>query len=104
VRLRKACAPFAGSPKPPGRNNPAQVGVALSVVLESHSPCGTADVIPHEITPGKDVTGANAYSVGVTIDGHETVVTFFRSKEDAEAFAQIERARLTEKETKAEGT
>jgi hypothetical protein len=30
----------------------------------------------------------------VTIDDHETVLTFFESKEDAEQFAQIERARL----------
>jgi hypothetical protein len=48
-----------------------------------------------EITPRKDATGAIAHAVIVTIDDHETVVTF-ESKEDAERFAQVERARLME--------
>ena len=47
-----------------------------------------------EITPEKDATGAIAHTVSVTIDDHETVLTFFESKEDAEQFAQVERARL----------
>lgn len=47
-----------------------------------------------EMSPGKDAKGALAHTVTVTIDDHETVLTFFESKEDAEQFAQIERARL----------
>jgi hypothetical protein len=48
-----------------------------------------------EITPRKDsATEATVHVVVVTIDGHETVLNF-QSKEDAEAFAQTERARLT---------
>jgi hypothetical protein len=47
-----------------------------------------------EITPGKDARGEIVYTVTVTIDDHETVLTFFESKEDAEQFAQVERARL----------
>jgi hypothetical protein len=47
-----------------------------------------------QITPQKDATtGATVHAVIVTIDGHETVLTF-QSEEDAEAFAQTERARL----------
>ena len=42
--------------------------------------------------PGKDAKGALAHTVTVTIDDHETVLTFFESKEDAEQFAQVERA------------
>jgi hypothetical protein len=40
------------------------------------------------------------HTVVVTIDDHETVLTF-ESKEEAEAFAQTERDRLTEEEKKA---
>jgi hypothetical protein len=47
-----------------------------------------------DITPGKDANGEIAHTVTVTIDDHETVLTFFESKEDAEQFAQVERARL----------
>lgn len=47
-----------------------------------------------EITPGKGATGETVHTVNVAIDDHETVLTFFESKEDAEQFAQIERARL----------
>ena len=46
-----------------------------------------------------DATSAITYTVIVTIDDHETVFTF-ESKEQAEAFAQVERARLTEKEAR----
>jgi hypothetical protein len=48
-----------------------------------------------EIAPGKDAKGEIVHTVTVTIDDHETVLNFFESKEDAEQFAQIERARLT---------
>jgi hypothetical protein len=49
-----------------------------------------------EISPRKDdATGATAHAVVVTIDDHETVLTF-QSKEDAELFAETERARLTQ--------
>ena len=48
-----------------------------------------------EITPRDDPTGATAYAVVVTIDDHETVLTF-ESKEDAERFAHVELARLVE--------
>ena len=49
-----------------------------------------------EITPRNDpTTGATAYAVTVTIDDHETVVSF-ESREAAESFAQAERARLTD--------
>ena len=53
-----------------------------------------------KITPRKDATGAIAHAVIVTIDDHKTVLTF-ESKEEAEAFAQTERDRLTEEEKKA---
>ena len=53
-----------------------------------------------EITPRKDAKGAMVHTVVVTIDDHETVLTF-ESKEEAEAFAQTERDRLTEEEKKA---
>ena len=48
-----------------------------------------------KITPRKNVTGAIAHAVIVTIDDHETVLTF-ESKEDAARFAQAELARLME--------
>jgi hypothetical protein len=49
-----------------------------------------------EISPRKDdTTGATVHAVIVTIDDHETVLTF-QSKEDAERFAETERARLTQ--------
>jgi hypothetical protein len=47
-----------------------------------------------EITPRNDPAGATAYAVVVTIDDHETVVSF-ESIEAAERFAETERARLT---------
>jgi hypothetical protein len=47
-----------------------------------------------EITPRNDPSGATAYAVIVTIDDHETVLSF-ESKEAAESFAETERARLT---------
>jgi hypothetical protein len=50
-----------------------------------------------EVTPRKDTNGAAVHAVIVTIDGHETVLTFV-SKDDAEDFAQVERARLIENE------
>jgi hypothetical protein len=50
-----------------------------------------------EVTPRNDTKGVAVYAVVVTIDGHETVVTFM-SKDDAEGFAQVERARLIEDE------
>jgi hypothetical protein len=53
-----------------------------------------------EITPRNDPTGATAYAVTVTIDDHETVVSF-ESREAAESFAQTERARLTDDSEKA---
>ena len=53
-----------------------------------------------EVTPRKDTNGAAAHAVIVTIDGHETVLTFV-SKDDAEDFAQVERARLIENEKNA---
>ena len=53
-----------------------------------------------EITPRNDLTGATVYAVVVTIDDHETVLSF-ESKEVAEAFAETERARLRADEQKA---
>ena len=53
-----------------------------------------------EITPRDDPTGATAYAVIVTIDDHETVVSF-ESREAAESFAETERARLTDDDQKA---
>ena len=53
-----------------------------------------------EITPRKDTKGAVVHVVTVTIDGHETVLTFV-SKDDAEKFAQGEHARLFAKEKDA---
>ena len=52
-----------------------------------------------EITPRKDTKGS-IHAVIVTIDGHETVLTF-GSKDDAEGFAQAEHARLIENEKNA---
>jgi hypothetical protein len=49
-----------------------------------------------EISPRKDdATGAIVHTVIVTIDDHETILTF-QSKEDAERFAETERTRLTQ--------
>ncbi len=53
-----------------------------------------------EIKPRKDTNGAAVHAVIVTIDGHETVLTFV-SKDDAESFAQTEHARLREDEKNA---
>jgi hypothetical protein len=53
-----------------------------------------------EITPRDDPAGATAYAVVVTIDDHETVLSF-ESKEVAERFAETERARLTAQEQQA---
>jgi hypothetical protein len=53
-----------------------------------------------EVTPRDDTRGVAVHAVVVTIDGHETVLTFV-SKDDAEGFAQVERARLIEDEKKA---
>ncbi len=53
-----------------------------------------------EIAPRNDATGATVYAVAVTIDDHETVVSF-ESEEVAERFAETERARLTAQEQQA---
>jgi hypothetical protein len=54
-----------------------------------------------EITPRNDATsGATVYAVTVTIDDHETLLSF-ESKEVAESFAETERARLTNDEQTA---
>jgi transposase len=54
-----------------------------------------------EVTPQRNATGAMVHTVVVTIDDHETVLNF-GSPELAEAFAQTERARLTEEEKNAQ--
>jgi Protein of unknown function (DUF2934) len=54
-----------------------------------------------EITPRTGSRGATTvHAVIVTIDGHETVLTFV-SKDDAERFAQREHARLSGDEENA---
>jgi hypothetical protein len=54
-----------------------------------------------EITPRNDATsGATVYAVTVTIDDHETLLSF-ESKEVAESFAETELARLTNDEQTA---
>jgi hypothetical protein len=53
-----------------------------------------------EIIPRTDTKGAIVHAVIVTIDGHETVLTFV-SKDDADKFAQGEHARLMESEKNA---
>lgn len=53
-----------------------------------------------EITPRDDPAGATAYAVVVTIDDHETILSF-ESREVAERFAETERARLTAQEQQA---
>jgi hypothetical protein len=53
-----------------------------------------------EVTTRNDMRGIAVPAVVVTIDGHETVLTFV-SKDDAEGFAQVERARLIEDEKNA---
>jgi hypothetical protein len=55
------------------------------------------------ITPREDAKGAIVHTVVVTIDDHETVLTF-ESQEEAEAFAQTERARLAKDEKNADRT
>jgi Protein of unknown function (DUF2934) len=50
-----------------------------------------------EVTPRNDTKGVAVHEVVVTIDGHETVVKFV-SGNDAERFAEVERARLVEDE------
>ena len=50
-----------------------------------------------EITPRGVAKGAIVHAVIVTIDGHQTVLTF-QSKEDADSFARAEQARLAEDE------
>jgi hypothetical protein len=50
-----------------------------------------------EVKPQGETTGKVVHTVIVTIDDHETVLTF-ESKEDAERFVQAERARLTDEE------
>jgi Protein of unknown function (DUF2934) len=53
-----------------------------------------------DMEPRKDARGGTVQAVIVTIDGHETVLTF-ASKDDAESFAKVERARLLENDKKA---
>ena len=53
-----------------------------------------------EIRPQKNTTGATVYAVVVTIDDHETVLSF-EFRETAERFAETERARLLADEQKA---
>ena len=53
-----------------------------------------------EIRPRNDPSGATAYAVIVTIDDHETVVSF-ESQEAAQSFAETERSRLTDDEQKS---
>jgi hypothetical protein len=53
-----------------------------------------------EIGPRNDPAGATVYAVVVTIDDHETVLSF-ESKEAAERFAETERARLSADEQNA---
>jgi len=53
-----------------------------------------------EVAPRNDATHATVYAVTVTIDDHETVLSF-ESREDAERFAETERARLMADEQKA---
>jgi hypothetical protein len=53
-----------------------------------------------ETAPRVDSRGAIVHTVVVTIDDHETVLSF-DSEEEAEAFAQTERARLREDDNKA---
>jgi hypothetical protein len=53
-----------------------------------------------EIMRRDDPSGATAYAVVVTVDDHETVLSF-ESKETAERFAETERARLTAQEQQA---
>jgi hypothetical protein len=53
-----------------------------------------------EITPRGGTQGTIVHAVVVTIDGHETVLTF-QSKDDAESFARAEQARLAEDEKNA---
>jgi hypothetical protein len=50
-----------------------------------------------EVAPQQDSSRTVGYVVIVTIDSHETVLTFL-SKDHAEGFAQVERARLAEGE------
>jgi hypothetical protein len=53
-----------------------------------------------KIMPRNDPSGATAYAVIVTIDDHETVLSF-ESREAAESFAETERASLTADAQKA---
>jgi hypothetical protein len=85
-------------PNPPARAG--KVAGTLSSPVSSGSGSGRTS-FSIEIKPREDpTTGATVPAVIVTIDGHETVVTF-QSEEDAEAFAQIEHARLRAEAKKA---
>ncbi|MBV8898405.1 MAG: DUF2934 domain-containing protein [Acidobacteriaceae bacterium] len=53
-----------------------------------------------EVSPRNETRGVAVHAVVVTIDGHQTVLTF-ASRDDAESFAQVERARLIEDEKNA---
>jgi hypothetical protein len=53
-----------------------------------------------EIAPRNDPTGATVCAVVVTIDDHETALSF-ESKEAAESFAETERARPDDQKTKS---
>jgi hypothetical protein len=53
-----------------------------------------------EVTTRQDSSGTTGHAVIVIIDGHETVLTFL-SRDHAEGFAQVERARLIEDEKNA---
>jgi hypothetical protein len=71
------------------------------LVLRSVGKRGTrATAFNIEIVPRDDSTGATVYAVTVTIDDHETVVSF-ESKEVAERFAETEREGLTAQEQHA---
>ena len=71
------------------------------LVLRSVGKRGTwATAFNIEIAPRDNSTGATVYAVTVTIDDHETVVSF-ESKEVAERFAETERERLTAQEQQA---
>ena len=53
-----------------------------------------------EITPQSDTKGAIVHAVTVSIDDHQTILTFV-SKDDAEKFAQGEHASLMANENNA---
>jgi len=83
--------PLEGEVRISGAKNATLPILAASLLADGPVTIGN---VPHlqDVTTTIELLGR--MGVTVTIDDHETVLTFFESKEDAEQFAEVERARL----------